>query len=508
MEGSVSLKRQEYVEIVANKLTEQDREKLAALLSEIKNRGLQNKLKEIKITDTRQKRRFHVDENGYFVRRDGRKYNPTITHESFILSNARYVLLAGSRGSGKTAVGAQKALKRLSQGLSGTIANPKFEDLKKSTWVEFREWIPWDNVIPRHRYLGDPGFSPHQPFQVAFTNGAIAYLQGFNSSDTARGANVNWLWYDEGGSDPDGMAWKIAIASVRIGKNPQAWVTTTPKGKLHWLYDFFFKQEIPEKILEMVERMGDKRQLLESFAAHLEDNVVNLDPGIVTALMTAYVEGSYLYRQEVRGEFVIEGGARGSSAWFNDHFLDKQPEIVKKHVRYWDLAATEKKLTGKKLNDPDETSGTLMSWDGDLKFYIEHQENGHWEWADIKDSIVRTAKADGQYVEIWIEQEGAAGGKNQVAEIVETVHKELGSIWRVNGHRPEGDKIQRADIWFAEASRGQFYIMKAHWNQGFFDQLDSFPEARHDDRIDSVSGARICIAPVNPIWKTIEFIHL
>ena len=194
MEGSVSLKKQEYVEIVANKLTEQDREKLAALLSEIKNRGLQNKLKEIKITDTRQKRRFHVDENGYFVRRDGRKYNPTITHESFILSNARYVLLAGSRGSGKTAVGAQKALKRLSQGLSGTIANPKFEDLKKSTWVEFREWIPWDNVIPRHRYLGDPGFSPHQPFQVAFTNGAIAYLQGFNSSDTARGANVNWLW--------------------------------------------------------------------------------------------------------------------------------------------------------------------------------------------------------------------------------------------------------------------------------------------------------------------------
>lgn len=497
-----------YVEIVTSRLTEQEKQQLAALLSEIKSRGLQNKLKDLKLTDTRQKRRFHVDENGYFVRRDGHKYNPTDVHKSFISSNSRYSLLFGSRACGKSACGSQKSLKKLSEGKSGTIANPKFEDLKKSTWVEFKEWIPWDNVIPRHRYMGDPGFSPHQPFQIAFTNGAIAYLQGFNSPDTARGANVNWLWYDEGGSDPDGMAWKIAIASVRIGKDPQAWVTTTAKGKLHWLYDFFFKQEIPEKILEIVERTGDKRPLLENYFASLEDNVVNLDPGIVTALMTAYVEGSYLYRQEVLGEFVIEGGARGNSAWFNDHILDKPFDVVKRRVRYWDLAATEKKLTGKKKNDPDETSGTLMSWDGDLKFCIEHQENGQWEWADIKDVIVRTAKADGQYVKIYIEQEAAAGGKNQVAEIVEVIHKELGTMWQVEGHRPEGDKIQRADIWFAEASRGQFYIVKGHWNQGFFDQLDSFPEARHDDRIDSPSGARICIAPVNPIWKKIEFIHL
>ena len=493
---------------LTDKLTEQEKQYLVALLSEIKNRGLENKLQSLKLTETRQKRNFHVDENGYFVRRDGRKYNPSEEHRKVLQSNSRYIIARGSRGSGKSALGAQKALKKLSQGLSGTIANPKFEDLKKSTWVEFREWIPWDNVIPRHRYLGDPGFSPHQPFQIAFTNGAICYLQGFNSPDTARGANVNWLWYDEGGSDPDGMAWKIAIASVRIGKDPQAWVTTTPKGKLHWLYDFFYKQDIPDNVKEMIKRTGDNRPMLDEYHLKLTDNIDNLDPNIVASLMTAYVEGSFLYRQEVLGEFVIEGGARGNSTWFKDHILDSSPEIVKKRVRYWDLAATEKKLTGKKLNDPDETSGTLLSWDGDLKFYIEHQENGQWDWEDIKDIIIRTAVADGPYVEIWIEQEAAAGGKNQVAQLVEEVHNQVGTQWRVQGHRPEGDKIQRADIWFAEASRGQFYCVKSHWNQMFFDQLDSFPEARHDDRIDSVSGARICIAPINPIWKSIEFIHL
>lgn len=490
------------------KLTETERQRLAALLAEAKSRGLESKLRDLKVQESKGKRSFFTDDSGYFVRRDGRHYIPTDTQKKFLQSNARFVLARGSRGSGKSALGAQKALKKLSEGKSGTIANPKFEDLKKSTWVEFREWLPWDNVIPRHKYMGDIGWSPHQPFQIAFNNGAIAYLQGFNSPDTARGANVNWLWYDEAGSDEDGMAWKIAIAAVRVGKDPQAWITTTPKGKLHWIYDFFIKRELPEKLVEMIEKIGDGRPIIEEFFLSIDDNMGNLDPGIVTALMTAYVEGSYLYKQEVKGEFVIEGGSRGSSNWFDYHMLDNPAEVVKKRIRYWDFAATEKQLTGKKKNDPDETCSTLLSWDGDIKFIIEHQHSGHWEWADIKDEVVKMARIDGPYVTIWVEQEGGSGGKNQVAAIREFVNEQLGSQWKVEGHRPEGDKIQRADIWFAEASRGQFYCVKGNWNQSFFDQLDNFPEARHDDKIDSVSGARICIAPINKIWKSIEFIHL
>ena len=78
---------------------------------------------------------------------------------------------------------------------------------------------------------------------------------------------------------------------------------------------------------------------------------------------------------------------------------------------------------------------------------------------------------------------------------------------KVEVHRPEGDKVMRANAWFAEAALGQFYMVQGNWNEGFLDQLSSFPEGRHDDRIDAVSGARQVIAPFKA-WKHISFLHL
>jgi phage terminase large subunit-like protein len=87
---------------------------------------------------------------------------------------------------------------------------------------------------------------------------------------------------------------------------------------------------------------------------------------------------------------------------------------------------------------------------------------GQWAWQKIKEMIVLTALMDGPYVPIHIEQEPGAGGKNQVAEIAS--FPEL-KEYSVRPHRPEGDKIMRANTWFAEASRGCFTIVNGPWNQ-------------------------------------------
>ncbi|MHA2191061.1 MAG: phage terminase large subunit, partial [Candidatus Thorarchaeota archaeon] len=205
--------------------------------------------------------------------------------------------------------------------------------------------------------------------------------------------------------------------------------------------------------------------------------------------------------------------------------LPNPPDIVNGRIRYWDLAASEKKITGKKLTDPDETVGTLLSWQkgGTIndkngveidiigRFYIEHQVAGHWAWKDIKEQIVEMARLDGHQIKVWIEQEPAAGGKNQVAELVDHIHKQLGHHYKVEGHLPRdaGDKLMRANTWFAEAALGQWYIIFGNWNNGFYDQLDSFDgsDRVHDDRIDSVSGARHCLAPVR-LWKSMKFLHV
>jgi phage terminase large subunit-like protein len=63
----------------------------------------------------------------------------------------------------------------------------------------------------------------------------------------------------------------------------------------------------------------------------------------------------------------------------------------------------------------------------------------------------------------------------------------------------------RANTWFAEASQGRFYLVLGEWNRPFLKQLGGFPSFKHDDKIDSVSGARHCIAPIRT-WKNITFL--
>ena len=484
-------------------LTTEEKQQLAVLVNEMKQRGIPIPEDYVNLT----RKRFPTDSNGYFVKSDGKQYNATETHEQFINSTARFIGLFSGRGAGKSGAGSQKALRKIQQGESGAVLNPDFENFRISTWPEFREWIPWGMVVPAHKYRNKPEWEPHQPFVMAFVNGVRVICKGLKDPDSARGPNINWLWYDEAGRDRDGLAWQIAVASVRIGNNPQAWATTTPKGRNHWLHRFFIKQDIPDDALEMFNKDGGGRELIEYFTMSIHENADNLDPAFLASILTAYPSG-WLREQEVYGKFVDEGGILGDAKWFNGKVIPDPPETVKKRVRYWDLAASEKKISGKKRNDPDETVGTLLSWDGELKFYIENQVSGYWEYLSIEQQIKRTAELDGPYVPIYIEQEPAAGGKNQIAAIKKFIENELGITYRVYGHNPKeiGDKVMRANVWFAEAAQGRFYMVQGNWNEGFLDHLSGFPEG-HDDRIDSVSGARHVIAPVR-MWKSVPFISV
>jgi len=317
------------------------------------------------------------------------------------------------------------------------------------------------------------------------------------------------LWYDEGGSDETGMAWNLAVASVRVGLDPQAWVTTTPNGIDHWLHQFFILKEIPEEALKIFEESG--QPLIDVFHGTIEENKSNLDPMFYASLIAVYSNQGWLYEQEIKGRFVRREGALGNWAWFDGKILNRLPDIgIKKRVRYWDLAATEKKMTGRR-NDPDESVGTRMVFGSDLNFYIEHQIGGHWEFDGLLDGIFTTALQDGISVPIFLEEEPGSGGKNQVAAIKKHLNKECDKRglprFQVYGYRPVNDRVILANIWFAEASKGRFYLIKGDWNSHFLNQISSFPIGAHDDTITSVSGARMNVAPIQS-FKQINFLHL
>ena len=177
------------------------------------------------------------------------------------------------------------------------------------------------------------------------------------------------------------------------------------------------------------------------------------------------------------------------------------------------MAASEKKVSihRKRKKDPDKTCGSKLSWDGSF-FYLEDQVSGHWLYDDILHQMYITAVYDGAFVIIVIEQEPGAGGKNQIAAIQKFFregdkdHKPLPHI-KIEGHRPEGDKVMRADIWFAEAKKKLIFLVRGKWNEPFLDQTDNFPDAPYDDEVDSMSGARLSVAPIIT-WAEVGFMSL
>ena len=489
-----------------NSLPPEDLRKLVAAMNELKSRGVEIPAGLL----NPDARIWPLDENGFFTKADGRHYSLEFIDseghqqtaegkKAFIESKARFVGLFGGRGSGKSGAGSQKAIRKIMAGESGAVINPDFENFRYSTWPEFREWLPWGMVIPSQRHRRSAAWQPRQPFVMVFLNGAKVYCKGLKNPDSARGPNLNWLWYDEASRDETGLAWHIAIASVRVGKDPTAFATFTPRGMEHWTYKFFVQREIPEEVLKL---LPPDTVLTEGYYTNIEENKGNLDPGYYASMLAAYPTG-WLRDQELYGKFVEEGGVLGDPEWFRGKILPEPLPLyqLKKRIRYWDLAATEK---NKKNKDPDSTTGTLYSWDGADRSFIEDQIAEQLRWENLKTLLVEVARIDGPFVEIWIEQEPGAGGKNQIAEIASLPAL---SGYVVKEHIPEGDKVQRANVWFADAALGKVYLVKGPWNAPFLSQLGSFPQARHDDRIDGVSGARQVVHPIRK-WRRTAFLSL
>lgn len=244
----------------------------------------------------------------FFPDNSGKIYRPNPGGQtSFHNSTAWARGLFGGRGSGKSAAGSQEAVRKVSQGEPGIVANPDFENLRISTWPALKQWIPWEQVRKHDHRMAADTWEPRQPFTIHFRNGAWILVKGIKDPDSARGPNVNWFWYDEPGRDKTGESFKVAAASVRIGKDPRVWVTGTPVGIRHWLYKYFVLQEIPQEALDLLAELGYEGNLVDHFHASIDDNKMNLSPFFYATMRTLY-QGKFA-AQELDGKFleVAEG---------------------------------------------------------------------------------------------------------------------------------------------------------------------------------------------------------
>ncbi len=189
-------------------------------------------------------------------------------------------MFMGGRGAGKTRSGAEWV--RWSAMHAGckriALVGPSLHDVREvmiggeSGLTNLRSLEPRPNYeVSRRRLL--------------FSNGAEAFAFSAEDPDSLRGPQFDAAWCDEAAVWPNGSAvWDTLQMALRLGENPRAVVTTTPR-------------PVP-----LIRRLNADPYTVITHAA-TEENAGNLARGFVAAMLHAYGD-SVLARQELGGELV------------------------------------------------------------------------------------------------------------------------------------------------------------------------------------------------------------
>jgi predicted phage terminase large subunit-like protein len=172
-------------------------------------------------------------------------------------------------------------------------------------------------------------------------------------------------------------------------------------------------------------------------------------------------------------------------AWFE--IVDAVP-AGGREVRFWDFAATAKKLSGpKKSDDPDYTASTKGKL-VDGVTYILDATNDRMSPAQTDTFVYNLAVQDdarGIRVAIRFEQEGGASG---VRDAYNLVTKMQGFDIQGVPVAGQGDKLERAKPLAAQALAGNVKLLRAPWNEEFLAHMHGQPDLAHDDMMDAASG--------------------
>jgi len=145
--------------------------------------------------------------------------------DDFLLCKDNFTGFIGGIGSGKTYVGAVKALVKAMPGTLGMVVAPTYKMLRDSSLRTFKE-LAGDAIINENK----------SEMYLVMRGGGEILWRSADDPDSLRGPNLSWGWIEEGGlTHPD--TFKIMIGRLRQGGGfGELWTTSTPKGKLNWLY--------------------------------------------------------------------------------------------------------------------------------------------------------------------------------------------------------------------------------------------------------------------------------
>lgn len=440
--------------------------------------------------------------------------------EAFLSSSADIVIYGGAAGGGKTFGLVMEAVRH--------VDNPKFGA------VLFRRTNPqltgagsvWEETQGIYPHLGGKSReTPHPDWK--FPSGSLIefrHMQHEKDKLAHQGKQYALIMFDELTHFTAGQWWYMFSRNrTTCGVRPYIRATTNPdpdsfvrklidwwigkdgypikerSGIIRWFVrvnDEIVWENSEEEISNKHFDSNGKPILPTSFtfiAAKLEDNpaLTTKDPGYEAKLMAM---------PRVEREQLLGGNwdVRPSAGNFFKRSYFEVIEVPLAHtvrkVRAWDLAGTKPST---EYPDPDATAGILFSIDSKRQGYIEHVEWLRDSPSKVDDAILNTARADGPGVVVVLWQDPGSAGKAQVEALTRML---AGFIVRVE--KASKDKVTYASPVSSQAERGNISVVRGHWNDEFFTEVEGFPDAAHDDRVDALSLAFLeCYGNNIAIWE-------
>lgn len=302
-----------------------------------------------------------------------------------------------------------------------------------------------------------------QKRMLSFPSGGWLQFKTAEEPDSLRGESLDFAVIDEAAHVPKLQeTWELCLRPTLLDRKGKAWFISTPKGFNHF-NELFLKSR------------SDKSWASFQFSSRSNPHIDAVELEALAADMPSIVR-----RQEIDAEFVQMEGALFRRDWVR--FLDKEPEGVR-WVRCWDLAFTQKTTS-------DYTAGAKVGLMQDGTLVISHVVHGRWEWPEAVRTVSTTARLDGVGVRQYVEVVGAQVG------FLQTLQREpLLAGLAISGQKVSADKVTRALPVVARGEQGKLAVVRGAWDvAGLMDELCSFPDGQHDDRVDCVSAGLQALA--------------
>jgi predicted phage terminase large subunit-like protein len=427
--------------------------------------------------------------------------------EHFLASPADVAIYGGAAGGGKTFALLMEALRHIDRPQFGAV-------IFRRTYTQItNEGGLWDASMALYpdmggrpllddlswRFPAGPRVSfAHMQHGSTFLNyqGAQIALLGFDELTTFTAAQFWYMFsrnrstsgirpYIRATCNPDAESWVAALIAWWIDQDTGFPIPERAgalryfvrvNGELVWADDpaalmGYQTEEQPKSLTFIPARLSDNQILMRADPGYLA-NLLALPPLDRERLL----DGNWKVR--------AAAGKLFNRAWFP--IVDAAPDGGEE-CRFWDFAATEKKLRG---SNPAFTAGIKIRM-VDGAFYVTGCRTAQAGPADVdallddttREDVAQAKQTGTRYRARWEIEPGSAS----IRENYRLVQKLAGID--AAGVPAHGDKVSRARGLAAQARVGNVRLVRGAWNEEWLAHMHAQPDLRHKDIMDGSSGS-------------------